>query len=326
MSDSAGHSTDDTLARRVVQRLTAPGVVDRGALRQARDRLAPTRSSALVDRLQRRAAATQVSGALPLARAARTAPADGEENAAPALTRASVSDGSTASTPIVSLQAAPGAIVARRARGDAPAGDAGAIRSSSGAAPSPVVQRRTADTASGAGRARVTVASSHAPSSRDFTLAGQSGGNSPDMRGVENRSTATASTDGSNHVQRATLPFALVARKPDAGASRATDAQPSVGGPSLSPIASSAPLVLRKSNAAASTTGGTPATAATTTSAVTTPLVARSATTSSHHAPAAARPTQHALDLDWVAEQVGQRIARRLEIERERLGVRSWRP
>lgn len=30
-------------------------------------------------------------------------------------------------------------------------------------------------------------------------------------------------------------------------------------------------------------------------------------------------------DIDWIAEQVGRRLARRLEIERERTGIRSWR-
>ena len=31
------------------------------------------------------------------------------------------------------------------------------------------------------------------------------------------------------------------------------------------------------------------------------------------------------IDIDWVTEQVGNRLARRLEVERERLGVRRWR-
>jgi len=44
--------------------------------------------------------------------------------------------------------------------------------------------------------------------------------------------------------------------------------------------------------------------------------------TSTYHA-----ETGHAHDwnLDWIAEQVGKRLARRLEIERERTGVRQWR-
>jgi hypothetical protein len=30
-------------------------------------------------------------------------------------------------------------------------------------------------------------------------------------------------------------------------------------------------------------------------------------------------------NIDWITEQVGRRLARRLEIERERMGARSWR-
>jgi hypothetical protein len=33
-----------------------------------------------------------------------------------------------------------------------------------------------------------------------------------------------------------------------------------------------------------------------------------------------------AVDIDWITQQVSGRLARRLEIERERLGVRPWRP
>lgn len=31
------------------------------------------------------------------------------------------------------------------------------------------------------------------------------------------------------------------------------------------------------------------------------------------------------MDIDWIAEQVGHRLARRLEVDRERMGVRQWR-
>ena len=41
------------------------------------------------------------------------------------------------------------------------------------------------------------------------------------------------------------------------------------------------------------------------------------------HAPASTSAV--AMDIDWITEQVGSRLARRLEIERERLGVRPWR-
>lgn len=34
---------------------------------------------------------------------------------------------------------------------------------------------------------------------------------------------------------------------------------------------------------------------------------------------------EHDPHLDWIAEQVGHRLARRLEVERERMGVRQWR-
>jgi hypothetical protein len=51
-----------------------------------------------------------------------------------------------------------------------------------------------------------------------------------------------------------------------------------------------------------------------------------SAPVSKHaHAPAPAAARDRSLDLDWVTREVSTRLARELEIERERLGVRTWR-
>jgi hypothetical protein len=89
-----------------------------------------------------------------------------------------------------------------------------------------------------------------------------------------------------------------------------------------------APLILRKPSSAAHAT--TTPTAATPSTPAVTPqpassVIARTAAPSAAAAPHRPIPTPPH-DIDWIAEQVGQRIARRLEIERERLGVRSWRP
>jgi hypothetical protein len=97
----------------------------------------------------------------------------------------------------------------------------------------------------------------------------------------------------------------------------------------------SAPLLLRKPDAAARPSRAAPPAPAITTSA--TGVIARTAaaphsTPNGHgsHADAAA-PEKGAWaygeywNIDRIVEQVGLRLARRLEVERERTGVRQWR-
>ena len=54
-------------------------------------------------------------------------------------------------------------------------------------------------------------------------------------------------------------------------------------------------------------------------------MVARTADESHRHAHANTSTSSHDWNIDWITEQVGRRLARRLEIERERMGARSWR-
>jgi len=54
-------------------------------------------------------------------------------------------------------------------------------------------------------------------------------------------------------------------------------------------------------------------------------IVARSADESHRHAHAGTSTSSYDWNIDWITEQVGRRLARRLEIERERMGARSWR-
>jgi hypothetical protein len=56
----------------------------------------------------------------------------------------------------------------------------------------------------------------------------------------------------------------------------------------------------------------------------TTPVTARPSDMTSA-TPHADRATYSPWDVDWITEQVSRRLARRLEIERERMGVRRWR-
>jgi hypothetical protein len=110
-------------------------------------------------------------------------------------------------------------------------------------------------------------------------------------------------------------------------------------------------LVLRKTDATVRVTApGLPTASSTPMSSTTMPLVSRKpdAALAAAQSPASSVPTsspgvlardtnaqaaQHPrawtttghLDIDWITEQVGSRLARRLEIDRERQGVRQWR-
>jgi hypothetical protein len=98
------------------------------------------------------------------------------------------------------------------------------------------------------------------------------------------------------------------------------------------PIAA-APLVFRKVAGAAPAfpaARATPSIASTILKApATTHVVARTAaapeTTESGEVAPSPAPEPRKLDLEWLTQQVSSRLARRLEIERERLGVRPWR-
>jgi hypothetical protein len=88
------------------------------------------------------------------------------------------------------------------------------------------------------------------------------------------------------------------------------------------------PLVMRRPDIAAHRP------APTSPPAISTPAITTAAPSTIARAPASPVASPHAstpvradaAHIDWIAEQVGNRLARRFEIERERMGVRSWRP
>jgi len=54
-------------------------------------------------------------------------------------------------------------------------------------------------------------------------------------------------------------------------------------------------------------------------------IVARTTDERHRNAHAGTSTSSYDWNIDWITEQVGRRLARRLEIERERMGARSWR-
>jgi hypothetical protein len=91
--------------------------------------------------------------------------------------------------------------------------------------------------------------------------------------------------------------------------------------PSLA--APSPQLVLRKPIVSTETSRGPSQPLSITTS--TPQVVARTADHGSGTPHTGTSTYSHEWNIDWITEQVGRRLARRLEVERERLGVRPWR-
>ena len=115
----------------------------------------------------------------------------------------------------------------------------------------------------------------------------------------------------------------LLGGKVDAAAPIAVvSAQPAI---TASPTIAAAPaqLVLRKAVVSTGTSQGPAQPPSITPS--TQQVIARTAD-GDHATPNAGTSTfSNDWNIDWIAEQVGSRLARRLDIERERLGVRPWR-
>lgn len=115
----------------------------------------------------------------------------------------------------------------------------------------------------------------------------------------------------------------LVWRKPDPETrAPAAPALPAiVAAPSMSPAPPR--LVLRKAVAAATSAGhpSQPPSIATAPGSV----IARTSDTPGAGSQYGETGHGHDWNIEWIAEQVGKRLARRLEIERERTGARQWR-
>lgn len=369
-----GEHAGDAMAQRLaVQRMTAPGVIDRSTLQRA-PRASTVASAGLVDRLQRRAATSETNGArgaLPLASsvARRASSETHEQSASPA---SPSSNYGTASTPLVTARAT--ATVARRAAPDAspsingttPASleiarsvsaaphaqatagipTASAQASLSLSAPTSAVARGVVQRVPERGRSpaptasETTTAVSRAPS----TPAGN--GLPPAISSASGPSSSLArmpsSSNGATPVSIARMPVVTassvaqtsmphVSRKADTTA-RSTPSSSGADRPSFSPSPvvgnAATPLVMRRPDITAHRP------APTSPPAISTPAITTSAPSTIARAPASPVASPHvaspgradAAQIDWIAEQVGNRLARRFEIERERMGVRSWRP
>jgi hypothetical protein len=373
-------STDSLGPRLVVQRLVAPGMLDRRALQRTQERLSHPASAHVLDRLHRRIGlASPDGGSLLLARVDRSADPDmvahAERAAAPlaadggmasrvgsgsgpgAATPATTGVGRTIST--VGLVARPnvpaitraGQVIARRVAvvpslGGTPrvaarltsrtdpglAAALGTPPSGTGSAAPPILVQRITDHG---GDIRGAPASSIAAAPTATSASGQEGQGSvlassslpisttrdalraDAFRRVGNTSAGPRATANPSRGFTPILMRKASAPAPSAGSSGllTVGAQPMVV--STAPT----PLVLRKHAAAVRTDPSHPTRSA----------IGPSPTDAivPEAAPAAATEgAWRSADLstiDWIAEQVAHRLARRLEIERERMGVRSWR-
>lgn len=391
MSESS--ATESFADRLVVQRLVAPGVLDRRALQRTHDQFSQAAGAHDLARLHRRIESTSPStGTLLLARGDRlvapddAAPLAGSPNApitmggdAPvsAVSRgapsalvgnlvARTTPGMTSASTAVARRVADShgladtsrttARLFARSEGAHALPSAGSSPVAVSAAPASVVQR-VADHTVGAGRVSAPgepVAAMHdasatsvipSPASLSRVNADLRASSTRDLQlpigttPTAMRSSSAVETANPSVPLSATMPVARHASPTSAiGGSmpllvqRATAATRSSGVsapggvtilPSTTAVAPSQ-LVLRKPDAVAA-----PAVQSTTPSASAQPAVARgdrAAASGAESAPNAGAWSQaNERSIDWIAEQVGQRLVRRLEIERERMGVRQWR-
>jgi hypothetical protein len=167
--------------------------------------------------------------------------------------------------------------------------------------------------------------------SESFAMSGgvspSSGTNDPPSRATGQRApSAPASTGGLLRVSawmtdHAASPVVWRTPNPTSLLPTAT----ALAGTASSPTIAAAPtqLVLRK--AMASTTANQSAIELPSITPSPPQIVARTTDESRRHAHAGTSTSSYDWNIDWITEQVGRRLARRLEIERERMGARSWR-
>jgi len=205
-------------------------------------------------------------------------------------------------------------------------------------APRVVMRRAEPIGFAGAMRAARGAAHQAAPHAPSLALAGEPGAASEAAIAHGSTGAHRSSSQRSSGAQGSGPPDLAVARDALAPAlhdSRAIGSRVSQGASmtTAAPIVAStaAPLVFRKVAAAApASPAARPSIAST---IVKTPaatnVVARAAaapdTTEDGEAALSPAPDSKKMDLEWLTQQVSARLARRLEIERERLGVRPWR-
>ncbi|MEP6620363.1 MAG: hypothetical protein ABJE47_13650 [bacterium] len=352
MSDS---STMDSLTQRLVaNRLSSPGVLDRGSLQRAHEKFTKPSSAHELPRLQRRATPASASTeSLPLVRVDRMAEAGAPPIASAAiLARSAVAAGDTGaavrSAPGVSTSDA-GSPVARHAPVIARASDLvvrraiatdqapvvsrapassdtitpGNVFTPSGAAATGTIQRMaeshvTASTASSSAP-QISFAS-ELPIVRRSAL-GASGVPVPSRSGTSSDIPRTSPLPLASPVHITGTAMPVLSRKADAPAQSLA---PSVrlGIPASPSVAASALLLRKPEQVASPSVSRAQAPSITTTSR---DVVARTAEAPQPATSDAPWSYTDDRNIDWIAEQVGNRLARRLEIERERMGVRQWR-
>jgi hypothetical protein len=356
MSDTRPTATDALVQRLVTDRVSAPGVLNRQHLERAHERFSQPARSHDLGRLHRRIeAASPNTASLPLVRIDRSVEPAAASEARPSNAVAtpvgqySVVRTATRAQPTdAPASAFVGALVARQAPtitrtselvarrvaelpgiiGSRPSATRLMERSRSSAAapsagvPTPVVQR-VADTRDSASARSVSATGPANPATTPLVVM-RTASKEPAPPTAPRTASATTALPRASVRTAAHDSAPLLWRKVDASAQapvvsavRSTTVSPQGGAASL-------PLVFRKPDVHA-----TPSPSR---SGVQAPSTTSPNGVKAHKpAPPKAAPRIGAaavadgLNLDWITEQVGTRLARRLEIERERMGVRPWR-
>jgi hypothetical protein len=356
-------SHDESIESVASERLTAPGVVDRAPVLNHYDRLQhPLPGSALVDRLYQRAAyAEQAEGSAlvwrrspialgslesettmaPTARATAIATATA---IAPAFSASSSVPRSAASAPMVAQAAAPGLaqrlIQRQHAPGVVAASDS-ITRVAEAESPTVVkntrspqmLARQVAEKSAPAAVMRhvapaVTRHVAHSPQRPILSMV--KGPSIPAQRLMTQPTSMPVSIARKHQATAAAAETPrIVSRSAESPSTVAPDRSAPVIALAPSSPASATPLVLRRVAAPVPASPSTPPVAYSmpSSSAVAEELTraaqAERTTSSTPHAAAAAHAGNS--DIDQLAEQVERRLRQRLEIERERRGIRSWR-
>jgi hypothetical protein len=348
-------SNDESIETIAARRLAAPGVVDREPVLSLYDRLQhPLPASGLVDRLHQRAAhAEQANGSALVwqrtsiasnAFVAEPPPsADVGHATTPSMQRPPPVQRSVFAVPI-STTAAPTFVQRLAQRQQAPGNVAIADSSAQAVTESPAIAKGTLS-AQGHTRAGVETGASVRPG-RTTTPSTTTSAPVTVMRQVDSTVTrhtqqmplASSANRSSNPVRAevAALPIS-VARKHDVSAAPRSGTQAetartvSISTEALAPSSPSAatPLVLRRVAAPVPASPLSPPVpyAMPSSSAVADELTHAAqpaGAANAPHAAAAVAQGGHA-DIDRIAEEVERRLRLRLEIERERRGIRSWR-
>lgn len=334
------------IQRLAIQRLARPGVLDRGKLQRVHERFAPPAPTPLMLRLFRCARPmSQGAHALPVVRVERSvdagAPATVESVATPVqvMGASETTTIASASSPVV------GNLLSRQSPGLMRSGDS-AVKQTNALAPG--VMR------AGATPVRQLARSASASQSVMTGVIQRVADNISSVAPTaQSKVFRKASPVVVSEIRLAALPQATAAvttapltvfRQVGENISRAAEGIAFHATSMSSPVplrsaavkaapasASFAPLLLRKLDTAVAKSATESATESATVVSHRMPsgLISRAAATTPAQTYELEAQSETApeipMDIDWIAQQVASRLERRLEIERERLGVRPWR-